>query len=261
LKAWMQVPRLPVDKGVEIVGLGLYVEELGALLVADLHLGYEEALSEQGVFLPPVQLAEIKETLEAMVREVGAGRLILLGDVKHEFGDVTRLEWRETLELLEFLTRDLGLRVEVVRGNHDNYLIPILKRLGIPLHDPYLLEAGWLLYHGHKPLPVEAYTEKVSNVALGHEHPALLLRDELGARVKLKALLAGEHAGKKVYVLPAVSPLMPGTEVNVEREPLTPLLRETGLDSFRVYAVDMEAGIFDFGELRFLKLASSPSLF
>lgn len=257
----MQVPRLPVDEGVEIVGLGLYVEELGALLVADLHLGYEEALAEQGVFLPPVQLGEIKETLEAMVREAGAGRLIVLGDVKHEFGDVTRLEWRETLELLEFLTRDLGLAVEVVRGNHDNYLIPVLKRMGIPLHDPYLLEAGWLLYHGHKPLPVEAYSEKVSRVVMGHEHPALLLRDELGARVKLKALLAGEHAGKKVFVLPALSPLMPGTEVNVERELLTPLLRETGLDDFRVYAVDMEAGIFDFGELRFLKLAASPFSF
>lgn len=251
----MQVPRLRIGEGVEIVGLGLYVESLDALLAADLHLGYEEALAAQGVFLPPAQYSEIRELLTSMVEESGARRLILLGDVKHEFGDVTRMEWRETLSLLEFLQRDFGLRVEVVRGNHDNYLAGVLKRLGVPLHDPYLLEDGWLLMHGHLPPPMEFYSDKVERLAMGHEHPAILLRDELGAKLKLKAFLSGEHSGKAVYVLPALSPLMPGTEVNVDRSLLSPLLKDAEIDAFRVYAVDVEAGIFDFGELRSVKLA------
>ena len=250
----MPAPRLRVDEEVEVVGLGIYASSLDALLVADLHLGYEEALASQGVFLPPAQYSEIRDLLFSMVDEVGARRLIILGDVKHEFGDVTRMEWRETISLIESL-QELGLRVEVVRGNHDNYLVAVLRRLGVPFHDPYLIEQGWLLMHGHLPPPVELFSDAVRRIAMGHEHPAILLRDELGARVKLKALLSGEYAGKRLYVLPALSPLMPGTEVNVERALLSPILKEASLDGFHVYAVDVEAGIFDFGELRYLKLA------
>lgn len=251
----MQVPRLQVSDGVEIVGLGLYVESLGSLLVADLHLGYEEALASQGVYLPPVQYSELRDLLASMIKESGARRVIILGDVKHEFGDVTRLEWRETILLFEFLKRELGLGVEVVRGNHDNYLVSVLKRLEVPFHDPFLLEKGWLLMHGHLPPPVELYSDAVSHVVIGHEHPAIVLRDELGAKLKLKTLLVGSYAGKTVYVLPALSPLMPGTEVNVDRPLLSPILSTSEVDSFRAYAVDMEAGIFDFGELRYVKLA------
>jgi putative SbcD/Mre11-related phosphoesterase len=255
----MEVPRLRLCKGLEIVGYGLYIGDLDALVVADTHIGYEEALAEQGVFIPPIQVSEMRKTLAAMVEDAGASRLILLGDVKHEFGDVTRQEWRETTMLLDFLRKDLRLRVEVVRGNHDNYLIPILKRLEIPFHDPCLLEGGYLFFHGHKPLPVEGFREDVEYVLMGHEHPALALRDKLGVKIKLKALLEGTFLGKKVYVLPAFSPLMPGTEVNIERRLLSPLLRGVDLDVFRAYGVDVEAGIFDFGEIKYLKLLGAET--
>ncbi|ABL78327.1 metallophosphoesterase [Thermofilum pendens] len=252
----LEVPRLRLRRGLEVVGYGLYVEELGSLLVADLHVGYEGALAEQGVFVPPLQAREMKEALAAMIGESGAERVIILGDVKHEFGDVTRQEWRETIDLLEYLKRGLGVRVDVVRGNHDNYLVVVLKRLEIPFHDPYLLEGDWLFIHGHKPFPVEGFREDVRFVAMGHEHPALALRDSLGVKVKLKALLEGSYTGKQVYVLPALSPLMPGTEVNVERSFLSPLLRETGVDEYKAYGVDLEAGIFDFGEVKYLRNVS-----
>lgn len=242
-----------LSRGVEVVGMGVYLTELDALIVSDLHIGYEEALAEEGVYLPPVQSAEMRALLDSMVMETGASRVIILGDVKHEFGDVTRQEWRETGEMLKHLTDDLKLRVDVVRGNHDNYLIALLKRLEIPLHDPYLLEGGILFFHGHKPLPLEGLTDAAEAVFMGHEHPAIVLRDELGARVKLKALLEGEYLGKKVLVLPALSPLMSGTEVNIAREMLSPLLREADVGGFRTYAVDVEAGIFDFGLVKHLR--------
>lgn len=252
----MEIPVFEVERGVSIVGLGLYVEELGVLAVADLHIGYEEALAEQGIYLPPLQVGEIRDVLGGMVEASGAERLVIVGDVKHEFGDITRQEWRETIDLLRFLVEDVGVRVEVVRGNHDNYLVGVLKRLGIPFHDPYLRDGRWMFFHGHKPLPVEGFGEGVERIVMGHEHPAILLRDELGARLKLKAFLVGEYMGRRVYVLPAVSPLMPGTEVNVERDLMSPLLREADVSSFRVYAVDLEAGVFDFGTVGLLRAAA-----
>lgn len=253
----MEIPHFRLSRNMEIVGLGLYLVDENMLIVADLHIGYEEALTEEGIYIPPVQASEIKETINRMVAETGASKLILLGDIKHEFGDVSRQEWRETSELLSHLAENLKLEVSVVRGNHDNYLIPILKKMNIPLYDPYMLHGEILFFHGHKPLPMEGLTEKVKTVIMGHEHPAIALRDELGARVKLKAFLEGEYMGKKVIVLPALSPLMPGTEVNVERNLLSPLLREASVDDFRVYAVDVEAGIFDFGILKHLRLVST----
>ncbi len=156
-----------VEKGVSLVGLGLYVGELDVLAVADLHIGYEEALAEQGVYLPPLQVGEIKRVLREMVDACGADRLVIVGDVKHEFGDISRQEWRETLDVLRFLLEDVGVRVEVVRGNHDNYLVGVLRRLGVPFHDPYLREGRWLFFHGHRPLPVEGFSGGVERVVMG----------------------------------------------------------------------------------------------
>ena len=242
-----------VDEAIKLISLGIYVEDLRALVVADLHLGYEEALSQQGIYVPPIQLSSIKQVLSDMLRQTDASRLILLGDVKHEFGSALRQEWKEVLELFSWL-KERGLRVDVVRGNHDNFLIPILKRLEIPLHDPFLKEGKYFFVHGHKPLPVEAYGEDVKYIFMGHEHPAVIFRDELGIKIKFKCFLEGKIDGKTLFVLPALSPLMAGTEVNVEDTGrLSPILKSLDLDSFRVYVVDLEAGIYDFGELRLLK--------
>ncbi len=254
------MPVFKLSKGVEVVGLGLYLAKLDALVVADLHIGYEGALAEEGLYVPPFQSQEIRSIIESMARETGASRLILLGDVKHEFGDVTRQEWRETSELLGFVKDDLKMNVEVVRGNHDNYLVALLKKMGVPLRDPFLVEEGVLFFHGHKPLPVEGFAENVETIIMGHEHPAIALRDEVGARLKIKALLEGSYMGKRVIVLPALSPLMPGTEVNVERNFLSPILREADIDSFKAYAIDLEAGVYDFGLIKYLRLASQAPL-
>jgi len=253
-----KVPVLAIDGEVWVVGLGLHLKNLDTLVVADLHLGYEEALSERGVYVPPVQLSVIKRLLGLMLDETKASRLVILGDVKHEFGSALRQEWREVLDLFSWL-KERGVRAEVVRGNHDNFLIPILRKLEVPLHDPALVEEGYVMVHGHKPLPPEAYLEDVRYVLMGHEHPAVLFRDELGVKMKFKCFLEGEYEGKRLVVVPAISPLMPGTEVNVA-EPsslLSPILRSSDLDAFRVYIVDMEAGVYDFGPLASLKAALS----
>ena len=256
-----RIPTLAISNEMLIVGLGLYLRDIGTLVVADFHLGYEEALSERGVYVPPVQLSVIKRLLGLMLDETKASRLVILGDVKHEFGSALRQEWREVLDLFSWL-KERGVRAEVVRGNHDNFLIPILKKLEVPLHDPALVEGGYVMVHGHKPLPPEAYLEDARYVLMGHEHPAVLFRDELGVKMKFKCFLEGEYEGRRLVVVPAISPLMPGTEVNVA-EPsslLSPILRSSDLDTFRVYIVDIEAGVYDFGPLANVKAALSTYL-
>ena len=250
----MKPPLFILNSNIKLVGLGLYLEDIETLVVADLHLGYEQALSERGIHLPPIQLRQIRKILNIMITEVKPSNLIIAGDVKHEFGSALRQEWSEVIDLFEWL-KALGIKSHVVRGNHDNFLIPILKKLEVPLHDPYYKVGRYLFIHGHKPLSPEAYAQDVELIIMGHEHPAVLISDELGIRLKFKCFLRGQIDDKELIVLPAISPLMPGTEVNIidGRRILSPILLQVNLDYFRVYVVDMTAGIFDFGTVNLLK--------
>ncbi len=253
----LKVYRYELAPEVEAVGLGVYLRKHGALLIADLHIGYEQALSEQGIYIPSVQYGSMKRLLEAMLDETGAEKVVIVGDLKHEFGSALRQEWSETLDLLRFL-KERGVEVEVVRGNHDNFLIPILKREGVPLHDPVLVMEDVALVHGHKPLPIEVYSGDLSYVIMGHEHPAIVLRDELGVKMKFKCFLLGSYEGLNLLVLPAFSPLMPGTEVNVYDKSrfLSPILQDANIDAFRVFVTDLDAGIYDMGTVAATKALS-----
>lgn len=246
------LPSADLAPGLRAVGLGLFIEELEALVVADLHLGYEQALEEAGIFIPAVQYKFIKGFILKALEETDSRRLIILGDVKHEFGSALKQEWGETIDLLSSL-KERGVEVHVVRGNHDNFLIPMLKRLEVPLHDPYLREGRYLFVHGHKELPLDAWSGGVEYIVMGHEHPAVMLRDELGVSVKLKSFLVGSYGKSTLIVVPALSPLMPGTEVNAPRAKfLSPLLREVDIGSMRAYVVELSSGVYDFGTIDLL---------
>jgi len=47
--------------------------------------------------------------------------------------------------------------------------------------------------------------------------------------------------------------------VNIERDLLSPLLREADINMFKAYGIDMEAGIFDFGEIKYLRLLEAET--
>ncbi|MDK2372240.1 MAG: metallophosphoesterase [Candidatus Korarchaeota archaeon] len=238
---------------IEVFPYGAMVNS--TLVVADLHLGYEDALREKGVELPYEQYPWIKGEILRYISERDPETVVLNGDIKHEFGGALSQEWREVLDLIRSL-REEGVRIEVVRGNHDNYLIPILLREGIEIRDPYLILGNIMYFHGHKELL--AIPEGVDLIVMGHEHPAISLRDDLGGGHKLKVFLRGNYMGAEVLVLPALSPLAPGTDILRvgSNGLLSPLLRRVNLDNFIVYIVDEEVGVEELGPLGVVKRAA-----
>nr|NIM44335.1 hypothetical protein [Nitrososphaeria archaeon]NIN51769.1 hypothetical protein [Nitrososphaeria archaeon]NIQ32274.1 hypothetical protein [Nitrososphaeria archaeon] len=120
----------------------VYVEPLDMAVIADLHLGVEGALEKEGVFLPLNISTTVSKYVDEALEECGASRLLLLGDVKHEFGFPNPSEWIEVKQLLSRLL-ERRVRIEVVRGNHDNYLIAILRRLNVLLHQSHLTEQDY----------------------------------------------------------------------------------------------------------------------
>ena len=244
---------MEILKGVKTLdGLpAILIEKLRVACVADLHLGYELALAEKGVFVPSTQLQEILRTLRLILKQSKPETLILLGDVKHEFGEASRQEWREVRKLSEFLRRKVK-KLILVRGNHDNYLLTICSHLGLEVHDPFYFVEGICFVHGHKRI---RYPKGTRVVVTAHEHPSLALREGY-SKVKVPCLLHGKTKdGKKLVCLPAISPLASGTEVNAISQPelLSPLLREeVELDELVPVVLDKEVGALSFPKLKFL---------
>ncbi|EEB74789.1 metallophosphoesterase [Thermococcus sp. AM4] len=204
------------------------------LLVADLHVGFEAAMAEEGNYVPSL-LRKMVADLRSLLLAGKFRRLVINGDLKHSFVPVRR----ERRELRAFFEGIEGLVDEIilVRGNHD-VGITWLRELGVEIVDSLEL-AGWTVLHGHR-------LEEGERFIIGHEHPAIRLRDEVGASVKVPIFLRGDE----LIVLPAFSPWAYGNDVT--REIVSPFLRKFETDSMRVI-VPLENELLDFGELGKLK--------
>jgi len=118
--------------GISYLGKCLLIEEKGEniLVIGDLHLGYEESLNRGGVFISRKMFEEMIGELERIFSKSGKiDKIVLLGDVKHNFSGVLRQEWDEVSGLLEYLEGKLkdGGEIIIIRGNHDNYLKNIVN--------------------------------------------------------------------------------------------------------------------------------------
>jgi len=229
---------------IRILGLTLYLEKQGILVIADTHIGYEEALNKQGVLIPRLQFQEVMRNLERVFEEVQPRLIVMLGDVKHEFGTISRQEWRNTLGLLDYLLSKA--RVVLIRGNHDTILGPIARKKDLEVKD-YFIADDVLLCHGHKVFDdkIRGF-KRIKTIIIGHEHPAISIRD--GVRVeKYKCFLLGKYKDKNLVVMPSFNFVVEGTDVLKERL-LSPFIRS--IYDFEVFVIGDKT--YKFGRLSHL---------
>ncbi len=231
---------MEISKDIEIVNCGLFLRKERILIINDLHIGYEEALQQRGILVPRFQTKEIMELLEKMVGEVKPIKIILNGDVKHEFGKALKQEWREVMEVIDFLQKS-GMEVIIVRGNHDPILAPIIERRGVKIVKEYRVR-DILVVHGDKIVDV---SKEVKRIIVGHEHPAITIR-EGGKREKYKCFLRGKWRGREVIAVPSFNPLLEGTDV-LKENVLSPFLED--VIRFEVYVVS-RGEVFYFGKVK-----------
>ncbi len=219
---------------------GLYLEEHKALVIADTHFGFEESLHRQGVLVPKRQYKLMMEQLKRIISKVKVDKIILNGDVKHEFGTITRQEWQEINAFLDFC-RDNFKELIVVKGNHD----PILKFLINKRNIQEVKEiniGNILITHG------DYVPNKLNEIILiGHEHPAINLVHE-AKQEKYKCFLKGEFEDSILIVQPCFNPLVEGSDVT--REKKFDVFLKGDLSDFEVFIYDSETGeVLGFGEL------------
>ncbi len=232
----------------------LYVPDIDTVVLSDLHLGLESLMADAGVYMPKTQMETVKDDLSAIVDAVEPSRIIVNGDIKHEFSETTYGEREEVQEFIDFLT-DLVDEILLVKGNHDNYLIYYVDDYdSVELEDYYVLD-DIVFTHGHEHTE-DLETMDAEYVVIGHEHPSLALQDKIGVTEKIHCFLYGEmDDGRNLIVLPAFSSLAEGTPMNrVEnKDPdlLSPFLKNhVDVQEMKAIGVDREAGVFEFPEVQ-----------
>ncbi|MFH1182341.1 MAG: metallophosphoesterase [Candidatus Woesearchaeota archaeon] len=231
---------MELSEGIEIIDLALYLEEYNALVIGDVHLGFEESLTKQGVLIPRFQFKDTIQRLEKILEQVtGLKEIIINGDLKHEFGSISDQEWHDALLLIDFLGKHCG-KVVLVKGNHDVILAPIARKRGIEIVKDYWL-GEILITHGHN---VPEHAEKAKVVVIGDEHPAVSIRE--GARVELfKCFLRGKWHNKLLIAMPSFNMVTIGTDILKEKIQ-SPFLQQN-LDDFEVFVVADK--VYGFGKL------------
>ncbi|MEM4701228.1 MAG: metallophosphoesterase, partial [Candidatus Bathyarchaeia archaeon] len=118
------------------------------LVIVDLHIGWEIALSEKGIHVP-TQALRLLEKLKTLIKTYKPDKLLILGDVKHTVATAELGEWQDVPDFFNELRRHTS-QIQIIRGNHDGNLEPLLPE-GIkilPSSGAVIDDAGF--FHGHR---------------------------------------------------------------------------------------------------------------
>lgn len=209
-------------------GLVLSLRRERLLLLADTHVGYEVELRRVKGVNAMSQTRKLVERVLELANLHNVTAVVILGDVKHEL-PVPRESAEEVRAFLSTVAKRVPMLL--IPGNHDSLLQEIASGIdGVEIAPTRgVLVDRFLLIHGHVK-PAKQDLEKADVVIMGHTHPAVVIRDDIGYAVKEPAVLKirtsrtkmcralyGEpckrRAQLKIVVLPASHPLITGVDV------------------------------------------------
>lgn len=216
----------------------LILDEGPTVVLGDLHLGYERALEQEGMYIPRINSDSICDALNDILCRYEPARVVLLGDIKHDFRHSGFEEKKEVTRIMKLLSEEAD--VIPIKGNHDNYLQNIINDLGMLAVD-YVDIMGYRLEHGH-------VDSGVRPVIIGHEHPSVRIPGSVGGGLKLQCFV---HARKEgVIVLPPFSPFSSGNDLVVDENcVMAPALKSSDFANADMYGVT-DMGLMYLGTLK-----------
>jgi hypothetical protein len=164
------------------------------LVIADLHIGWEIALSQKGIHIP-TQTPKLLQKLKNLIAIYKPEKLLILGDVKHTVATAEIGEWHDIPNFFNELKRQIR-EIHVIRGNHDGSLEPLLPE-NIEILSATGTTIGEVgLFHGHRwPSPALL---KCKTLMMGHVHPIVAFRDPAGFRITRQVWVKAECDGTKL---------------------------------------------------------------
>ncbi len=188
----MITPILPYAAGL------LKAQGIKTLALADLHIGWEMALVQKGIHVPPQTVKLLRNLLDLLALH-RPDKLLILGDVKHTVATAELSEWHDVPDFFIEAKKHVK-EVDVLRGNHDGNLEPLLPE-GVsllPADGVALGDVGF--FHGHQwPSPALLGCR---TLVMGHVHPVIAFRDLAGFRISRQVWVkASCNAAKLTRVL------------------------------------------------------------
>ncbi|QQG38974.1 MAG: metallophosphoesterase [Candidatus Woesearchaeota archaeon] len=233
---------MEILKDIEIIDLALYLKKHKAIIISDVHLGYEEDLNKKGVLAPLNQFKDTMKKLEKILKNKKLNYFIINGDLKHEFGIISRTEWKNVSALLDFLKQH-SKNIILIEGNHDITLDIIAKKKNLELANNFSLDDIYIA-HGDK-IPKDENFKKAKIIITGHEHPAISISDDTRTE-KYKCFLKGKYKNKTLIVTPAFNVLTIGTDI-LKNKLLSPFLQQN-LSNFDIFIVQDK--VYNFGKVK-----------
>ena len=215
----------------------LVMDEGPTVVLGDLHLGYERALEQDGMYIPRTNSDSIRDALNDILFRYEPERVVLLGDIKHDFRHSGYEEKNEVRGIMRLLSE--ATEVVAIKGNHDNFLQNIINDLGMLAAD-YVDLAGFRLEHGH-------VDSGVRPVIIGHEHPSVRIPGSVGGGLKLQCFVHARQDG--VIVLPPFSPFSSGNDLVLDEKcVMAPALKSSDFANADMYGVT-DIGVMHLGTL------------
>ena len=222
----------------------LFIEDKKILIIADLHIGIEKELRENGLN-PMSQTEKMLKHLVTICKKYKPNEIILLGDIKHNIPSTTFQEKNDVKKFLKQIQKIST--IHIIPGNHDGNIHKLSPK-DIIYHpsDGFICEnIGFT--HGHR-WPSENVM-KCDQIIIAHTHPTVMLTDRLKYKSFEPCWLKGYFIKSKLkekypsasnpelLIIPAFNPLCGGIAVN--REGVTgPLGKLIDIENSRVYLLD-----------------------
>lgn len=233
---------MEIEPGVRVTNdRCLILEKEHVLVIGDLHLGYEKALEDEGVYIPRMNTDSIRDSLNRIISKYEPETIVLLGDIKHDF---KRAKYEGKEEVRSILDLILGAaEVVVIRGNHDNYIQNIISDYGLMAVD-YADIGGYRLEHGH-------VDSGVRPVIIGHEHPSVRIAGALSGGMKVQCFMYARKEG--VIVIPPFSFLSSGNDLSgaYPESFMSDACRNADVAEAELYGIS-ELGIIPLGKLGYI---------
>lgn len=146
-----------------------------AIVVADIHIGYEYELEKKGYIIPS-QTKKLMDTVSGILKETGVRRLIINGDLKHNVPTGSWQEYKEIPKVMDHWLKYVD-EIHLIKGNHDGGIEGYLPHEVIVHGSTGTVIDGIGYFHGHGHPSEEVVQAEM--IVTAHSHPTVQLKDGL----------------------------------------------------------------------------------
>jgi len=214
-----------------------------SLVITDLHLGFENTLSLNNVFLGKNKtVTEITKEIELIIDKTKPDSLVLLGDVKSGINSITKTEWETVPVFFENITKLID--IILVPGNHDANIEKLIPNEITLAGSKGIIIDDILLTHGHT-MPSENFSQ-INTIVMGHIHPVFFEKESLinGERVWVsiisdKQKIFHSKSGElELIILPSFNRYFYATQKKFYKKSISPIIEKMDVVQAKILRLD-----------------------